>query len=223
MRNAAGDTPLAGCWKLRRKLRHRFKYRQHRRQRWDKRHLHLRNQATSQRRQCLGVTDDGVVYIPVDVAPLPTEGLSLTAEITANDKAPTAKTLRDSGRHWQDNGEICDGTRVCRPRRKIWLAPAINPASPPAFYRLLNDPIPGHSHHCMPVAKVVASGGTPPYRYVVFGTRIPTAWVLTRQRRGAIQTGQTGDDPAENKVRKVTVRITDNRQPNAERRWRRLA
>ena len=163
----------------------------------------------------LGVTDDGVVYIPVDVAPLPTEGLSLTAEITANDKADsknanatpaalatiTVKYVMDPG--VQAEAQDLAGT-------------AINPASPPAFYRLLNDPIPDTPITGMPVAKVVASGGTPPYRYVVFGNTNPDGLGVD-QTSGevAIQTGQTGDDPAENKVRKVTVRITDNRQPNA--------
>ena len=163
----------------------------------------------------LGVTDDGVVYIPVDVAPLPTEGLSLTAEITANDKADsknanatpaalatiTVKYVMDPG--VQAEAQDLAGT-------------AINPASPPAFYRLVNDPIPASPIAGMPVAKVVASGGTPPYRYVVFGNTNPDGLGID-QTSGevAIQPGQTGDDPVSNKVRKVTVRITDNRQPNA--------
>ena len=215
VRNAAGDTPLAGVLEIEAETpaslniasiavsggtsdTYTYAIRQ----------LHSGGNA-------LGVTDDGVVYIPVDVAPLPTEGLSLTAEITANDKADsknanatpaalatiTVKYVMDPG--VQAEAQDLAGT-------------AINPASPPAFYRLLNDPIPDTPITGMPVAKVVASGGTPPYRYVVFGNTNPDGLGVD-QTSGevAIQTGQTGDDPAENKVRKVTVRITDNRQPNA--------
>ena len=215
VRNAAGDTPLAGVLEIEAETpaslniasiavsggtsdTYTYAIRQ----------LHSGGNA-------LGVTDDGVVYIPVDVAPLPTEGLSLTAEITANDKADsknadatpaalatiTVKYVMDPG--VQAEAQDLAGT-------------AINPASPPAFYRLLNDPIPDTPITGMPVAKVVASGGTPPYRYVVFGNTNPDGLGID-QTSGevAIQTGQTGDDPAENKVRKVTVRITDNRQPNA--------
>ena len=215
VRNAAGDTPLAGVLEIEAETpaslniasiavsggtsdTYTYAIRQ----------LHSGGNA-------LGVTDDGVVYIPVDVAPLPTEGLSLTAEITANDKADsknanatpaalatiTVKYVMDPG--VQAEAQDLAGT-------------AINPASPPAFYRLLNDPIPDTPITGMPVAKVVASGGTPPYRYVVFGNTNPDGLGVD-QTSGevAIQTGQTGDDPALNKVRKVTVRITDNRQPNA--------
>ena len=215
VRNAAGDTPLAGVLEIEAETpaslniasiavsggtsdTYDYSIRQ----------LHSGGNA-------LGVTDDGVVYIPVDVAPLPTEGLSLTAEITANDKADsknanatpaalatiTVKYVMDPG--VQAEAQDLAGT-------------AINPASPPAFYRLLNDPIPDTPITGMPVAKVVASGGTPPYRYVVFGNTNPDGLGVD-QTSGevAIQTGQTGDDPAENKVRMVTVRITDNRQPNA--------
>ena len=159
----------------------------------------------------LGVTDDGVVYIPADVSPLPTEGLSLTAEITAQDSGKnanatpaalatiTVKYVMDPGLQ----GEAQDLQNT-----------AIDPANPPTFYRLLGSPIPNTPATGMPVAKVVPTGGDSPYAYAVVGDKNDSTSGLDVDASGnvAIQTGQTPDTEA-NKVRLLTVKITDSRQP----------
>ena len=213
VRNAAGDTPLAGVLEIEAETpaslniasiavsggtsdTYTYAIRQ----------LHSGGNA-------LGVTDDGVVYIPAGVAPLPTDGLSLTVEITANDKtdsknngatAPAVASI--TVRYVMDPGlqaEVQDLNNV-----------AIDPDSPPAYYQLQDTPIsnPPDPATGRPVAKIVATGGDTPYSYAVVGDKNSSTSGLDVDASGnvAIQTGQTPDTDT-NKKRLLTVKITDNR------------
>ena len=151
---------------------------------------------------------NGIINIPSNLAPGAGDGLTISMEIVADDTTqpttnPATVTLVVVYRMLPPlTGEAQDlaGT-------------AIDPDNPPIFYRLVNDPIPSTPITGMPVAKVAASGGTPPYRYVVFGNTNPDRLGID-QTSGevAIQTGQNPDSDILKK-RMVTVRITDSSTP----------
>ena len=160
----------------------------------------------------LGVTPEGVVYIPLSVAPLPTDGLSLTVEITANDKtaskdngatAPvvasiTVRYVMDPGL----GGQVQDLT-------------GNEATSAPIIYRLVNLAAP--SEGLATGLKVVGlRGDSSNYQYAIEGTD-PNPDGLSVDSNGVISivAGQTPESSeSSTRVRVLTVKISGDRNGN---------
>ena len=158
----------------------------------------------------LGVTPEGVVYIPLSVAPLPTDGLSLTVEITANDKtaskdngATDAVVASITVRYVMDpglGGQVQDLT-------------GNEATSAPIIYRLVNLAAP--SEGLATGLKVVGlRGDTNAYTYANAGNTNPDGLGVD-ENTGVISilSGQTPDSN-QSKVRLLTVKISGVRNGN---------
>ena len=157
----------------------------------------------------LGVTPEGVVYIPAGVAPLPTDGLSLTVEISANDTGDdntatpaavasiTVKYVMDPGLGGQ-----------------VQVAADNTPAtSPTIIYRLVNDAAPAEGLDTG--LKVVGlRGDTNAYTYANAGNTNPDGLAVDANTGViSILSGQTPDSN-QSKVRLLTVKISGVRNGN---------
>ena len=161
----------------------------------------------------LGVTPEGVVYIPLSVAPLPTDGLSLTVEITANDKtaskdngATDAVVASITVRYVMDPGlggqvqAVLDNSEV---------------TSPTVIYRLVNLATPDEG--LATGLKVVGlRGDSSTYQYAIEGTD-PNPDGLSVDSNGvisivALQTPESSESST--RVRVLTVKISGDRNGN---------
>ena len=157
----------------------------------------------------LEVSNDGIVYIPASVAPLPTDGLSLTVEISANDSgdnntATPAAVATIAVRYVMDPG--LGG--------QVQVAADNTPAtSPTVIYRLVNDAAP--SEGLDTGLKVVGlRGDTNAYTYANAGNTNPDGLGVD-ENTGVISilSGQTPDSN-QSKVRLLTVKISGVRNGN---------
>ena len=157
----------------------------------------------------LRVTPEGVVYIPAGVAPLPTDGLSLTVEISANDTgddntATPAAVASITVRYVMDPG--LGG--------QVQVAADNTPAaSPTVIYRLVNDAAPAEGLDTG--LKVVGlRGDTNAYTYANAGNTNPDGLGVD-ENTGVISilSGQTPDSN-QSKVRLLTVKISGVRNGN---------
>ena len=157
------------------------------------------------------LSPDGVLSIPVDVLPLPGDGLSLTVEITANDKTNskdngdtdavvttiTVKYVMDPGLGGQVQ-KVSDNTEV---------------TSPTVIYRLVNDAAPAEGLDTG--LKVVGlRGDTNAYTYANAGNTNPDGLAVDANTGViSILSGQTPDSN-QSKVRLLTVKISGVRNGN---------
>ena len=157
----------------------------------------------------LRVTPEGVVYIPAGVAPLPTDGLSLTVEISANDSgddntATPAAVASITVRYVMDPG--LGG--------QVQVAADNTPAaSPTVIYRLVNDAAPAEGLDTG--LKVVGlRGDTNAYTYANAGNTNPDGLAVDANTGViSILSGQTPDSN-QSKVRLLTVKISGVRNGN---------
>ena len=160
----------------------------------------LRNKHTG---NALGVSNDGVVYIPAGVTPLQGDGLELTVAITVNDKAAskdneatnpavasiTVKYVMDPGLGGQVQA-VSDSSEV---------------TSPTTIYRLAGDNAPAEG--LATGLKVVGLRGEPGYNYAIEGTNNSK---LVLNANGEVRIGGNAQPGGE---QVITVRITDSRTP----------
>ena len=156
----------------------------------------------------LGVSNDGVVYIPAGVTPLQGDGLELTVAITVNDKAAskdneatnpavasiTVKYVMDPGLGGQVQA-VSDSTEV---------------TSPTTIYRLAGDAAPAGG--LATGLKVVGQRGEPGaegYIYTIDGSNTSNLR-LKANGEVMIAAGQTADESGE---QAFTVKIADRRTP----------
>ena len=161
----------------------------------------------------LGVTPEGVVYIPAGVAPLPTDGLSLTVEITANDKTDS-----------KNNGATAPAVASITVRYvmdpglggQVQDLAGNEATSTPIIYRLLNLAAP--SEGLATGLKVVGQRGDggSTYEYAIEGTDPNPDGLSVDASSGVISivAGQTPDTDT-SKMRVVTVKISGTRNGNA--------
>ena len=157
----------------------------------------------------LEVSNDGIVYIPASVAPLPSTGLELTVEISANDSGDdntatpaavasiTVKYVMDPGLGGQ-----------------VQVAADNTPAaSPTVIYRLVNDAAPAEGLDTG--LKVVGlRGDTNAYTYANAGNTNPDGLAVDANTGViSILSGQTPDSN-QSKVRLLTVKISGVRNGN---------
>ena len=149
----------------------------------------------------LGVSNDGVVYIPAGVTPLQGDGLELTVAITVNDKAAskdndatnpavasiTVKYVMDPGLGGQVQA-VSDSSEV---------------TSPTTIYRLAGDNAPAEG--LATGLKVVGLRGEPGYNYAIEGTNNSK---LVLNANGEVRIGGNAQPGGE---QVLTVRITDSR------------
>ena len=159
----------------------------------------------------LEVSNDGIVYIPASVAPLPSTGLELTVEISANDSgddntATPAAVASITVRYVMDpglGGQVQD------------LA-GNEATSTPIIYRLLNLAAP--SEGLATGLKVVGQRGDggSTYEYAIEGTDPNPDGLSVDASSGVISivAGQTPDTDT-SKMRVVTVKISGTRNGNA--------
>ena len=158
----------------------------------------------------LEVSNDGIVYIPASVAPLPSTGLELTVEISANDSgddntATPAAVASITVRYVMDPG--LGG--------QVQVAADNTPAtSPTIIYRLVNDAAPAEGLDTG--LKVVGlRGDTNAYTYANAGNTNPDGLAVDANTGViSILSGQTPDNPTDNKVRLLTVKISGVRNGN---------
>ena len=157
----------------------------------------------------LEVSNDGIVYIPASVAPLPSTGLELTVEISANDSgddntATPAAVASITVRYVMDPG--LGG--------QVQVAADNTPAaSPTVIYRLVNDAAPAEGLDTG--LKVVGlRGDTNAYTYANAGNTNPDGLGVD-ENTGVISilSGQTPDSN-QSKVRLLTVKISGVRNGN---------
>ena len=157
----------------------------------------------------LEVSNDGIVYIPASVAPLPSTGLELTVEISANDTgddntATPAAVASITVRYVMDPG--LGG--------QVQVAADNTPAaSPTVIYRLVNDAAPAEGLDTG--LKVVGlRGDTNAYTYANAGNTNPDGLGVD-ENTGVISilSGQTPDSN-QSKVRLLTVKISGVRNGN---------
>ena len=156
----------------------------------------------------LGVSNDGVVYIPAGVTPLQGDGLELTVAITVNDKAAskdneatnpavasiTVKYVMDPGLGGQVQA-VSDSSEV---------------TSPTTIYRLAGDATPEGG--LATGLKVVGQRGEPGaegYIYTIDGSNTSKLRV-NANGEVMIAAGQTADESGE---QAFTVKIADRRTP----------
>ena len=157
----------------------------------------------------LEVSNDGIVYIPASVAPLPSTGLELTVEISANDSgddntATPAAVASIKVRYVMDPG--LGG--------QVHVAADNTPAaSPTVIYRLVNDAAPAEGLDTG--LKVVGlRGDTNAYTYANAGNTNPDGLAVDANTGViSILSGQTPDSN-QSKVRLLTVKISGVRNGN---------
>ena len=157
----------------------------------------------------LEVSNDGIVYIPASVAPLPSTGLELTVEISANDSgddntATPAAVASITVRYVMDPG--LGG--------QVQVAADNTPAaSPTVIYRLVNDAAPAEGLDTG--LKVVGlRGDTNAYTYANAGNTNPDGLAVDANTGViSILSGQTPDSN-QSKVRLLTVKISGVRNGN---------
>ena len=157
----------------------------------------------------LEVSNDGIVYIPASVAPLPSTGLELTVEISANDTgddntATPAAVASITVRYVMDPG--LGG--------QVQVAADNTPAaSPTVIYRLVNDAAPAEGLDTG--LKVVGlRGDTNAYTYANAGNTNPDGLAVDANTGViSILSGQTPDSN-QSKVRLLTVKISGVRNGN---------
>ena len=157
----------------------------------------------------LEVSNDGIVYIPASVAPLPSTGLELTVEISANDSgddntATPAAVASITVRYVMDPG-LGGQVQVA--------ADNIPAASPTVIYRLVNDAAPAEGLDTG--LKVVGlRGDTNAYTYANAGNTNPDGLAVDANTGViSILSGQTPDSN-QSKVRLLTVKISGVRNGN---------
>ena len=157
----------------------------------------------------LEVSNDGIVYIPASVAPLPSTGLELTVEISANDSgddntATPAAVASITVRYVMDPG-LGGQVQVAADN-----TPAI---SPTVIYRLVNDAAPAEGLDTG--LKVVGlRGDTNAYTYANAGNTNPDGLAVDANTGViSILSGQTPDSN-QSKVRLLTVKISGVRNGN---------